>query len=822
MCPEHSDVQATAGVYAEPLQRLARMFAALSATNEAILRTTAADELYQQVCDAALSGGNLIGAAILLHESGTNQLKFVAGAGSNIELLRTVRFPAAEALLAGQGIVGRAFRSAKPCISNDILNDIRSKAWHEGLSQSGVRAAAALPLMRGGASVGVLVVYLGEVGAFDAEIVALLTRMAENVSFALDNLDRDAQRKASERATRRLKRMYATLSATNEAILRSKTPQELYERVCDAAVHDGKSLATAVLLVEPGSPWLKTVAGTGEILEIMKKSRFSIDPDNPYGKGVCGQAIRSQKPAVNLDILNSEQARPWREASLVDRPVACAALPLIRKGQSAGLLMFFMARSWAADEEIVALLARMAENVSFALENFDREDDRRRAEVRAHYLATHDDLTDLPNRAMFSQMLNAAIKVARRYDRKFSVMFVDLDRFKLINDTLGHAAGDILLKGVGTQFRQCLRDSDVLARFGGDEFVILLHEVSDVAQVGAVARKLLSAAVTPIMIHGRECRVTASIGVAKFPDHGTDEQSLTKNADAAMYLAKEEGRSGFRFFSREIKTQSVERLMLETSLRRALERDEFVLHYQAKQDLATGEISGAEALLRWHHPDLGVLPPIQFISLAEESGLIVPIGRWVLDTACAQNIAWQAQGLPPMRIAVNLSPRQFIDPNLLENIRTALANSGMMPQLLDLEITESMMMQNADGAMRVLTAIKRLGVHLSIDDFGTGYSSMSLIKQFPIDTIKVDRSFVRNLPTDANDCAITNAVIALGKALDLTVVAEGVETKAQERFLREQGCNEIQGYLFSKPLPGQEFIAFAREHNISLLKGDAA
>ena len=362
MCPEHSDVQATAGVYAEPLQRLARMFAALSATNEAILRTTAADELYQQVCDAALSGGNLIGAAILLHESGTNQLKFVAGAGSNIELLRTVRFPAAEALVAGQGIVGRAFRSAKPCISNDILNDIRSKAWHEALSQSGVRAAAALPLMRSGASVGVLVVYLGEVGAFDAEIVALLTRMAENVSFALDNLDRDAQRKASERATRRLKRMYATLSATNEAILRSKTPQELYERVCDAAVHDGKSLATAVLLVEPGSPWLKTVAGTGEILEIMKKSRFSIDPDNPYGKGVCGQAIRSQKPAVNLDILNSEQARPWREASLVDRPVACAVLPLITKGQSAGLLMFFMARSWAADEEIVALLARMAEN----------------------------------------------------------------------------------------------------------------------------------------------------------------------------------------------------------------------------------------------------------------------------------------------------------------------------------------------------------------------------------------------------------------------------------------------------------------------------
>ena len=798
------------------------MFAALSATNEAILRTKDANELYQQVCDAALSGGKLIGAAILLHDSGTNQLKFVAGAGNNVEQLRTIQISVAEALPTGRGIAGRAFRSAKPCISNDILYDSRSKAWHEALRQSGVRAAAALPLMRGGASVGVLVVYLGEVGAFDAEIVALLTRMSENVSFALDNLDREAERKASERATRRLKRMYATLSATNEAILRSKTPQELYERVCDAAVHDGQSLATAVLLVEPGSSWLKTVAGTGEVLEIMKKARFSIDPENPYGKGVCGQAIRSHKPAINPDILSSEQARPWREANLVDRAMACAAVPLLRKGQCIGVLMFFMSRSWAVDEGIIALLARMAENVSFALDNFDREDERKRAEVRAHHLATHDDLTDLPNRAMFSKMLNDAIKVAQRYNRKFSIMFADLDRFKLINDTLGHAAGDILLKGVATQLKQCLRDSDVLARFGGDEFVMLLQEVSDVAQVSAVARKLLSAAVTPIMIHGRECRVTASIGVATFPDHGTDEQSLTKNADAAMYLAKEEGRSSFRFFSREIKTQSVERLMLENSLRQGLERDEFVLHYQAKQDLATGEISGVEALLRWHHPDLGVLPPIQFISLAEESGLIVPIGRWVLNTACAQNVAWQEQGLPPMRIAVNLSPRQFTDPGLLEHIRDALAKSGMTPQLLELEITESMMMQSADGAMRVLSAIKKLGVHLSIDDFGTGYSSMSLIKQFPIDTIKVDRSFVRNLPIDANDCAIINAVIALGNALNLTIVAEGVETKAQERFLREHGCNEIQGYLFTMPLPGQEFVAFAREHNISLLKINAA
>ena len=522
--------------------------------------------------------------------------------------------------------------------------------------------------------------------------------MVENVVFALDNLDSEAERKKNERAARRLARMYAALSATNEAIIRSKSPQELYARICDASVRGGKSIATAVLLAEPDSPWLKAVAGSGDVMELVKITRFSTDPDNPYGSGVVGQAFRDRKLAINADILNSEQGRPWREtAGLAVNAVACAAAPLTKKGQSIGVLMIFFGKSWAADEEVMALLARLAENISFALDNFDREDERKRAETRAHHLATHDDLTDLPNRVMFGQLLSEAIKVAQRYRRKFSIMFVDLDRFKLINDTLGHAAGDLLLKEVAGLFKQCLRASDVLARFGGDEFVILLHEVSDVAQVTAVARKLLSAAVTPMMIQGRECRVTASIGVATFPDHGTDEQSLTKNADAAMYLAKEEGRSNFRFFALEMKTQSIERLMLETGLRRALERDEFLLHYQAKRDLTTGDISGVEALLRWQHPDLGMVPPLHFIPTAEESGLIVPIGKWVLDTACAQNVAWQQQGLPPMRIAVNLSPRQFTDPNLLQDIRGALATSGMAPQLLELEITESMVMQNPGG-----------------------------------------------------------------------------------------------------------------------------
>ena len=449
---------------------------------------------------------------------------------------------------------------------------------------------------------------------------------------------------------------------------------------------------------------------------------------------------------------------------------------------------------------------------------FDDVTEQRRAETRASFLATHDDLTALPNRMVFSQSVSEAVKIGRRYDQQFAVMFVDLDRFKIINDTLGHSAGDALLIEIAKRLTQSVRESDLVSRIGGDEFVILLRKISNVEQVTRVARKILAAVVKPLTIHGHECRVTASIGISLFPSDAQDEELLTKNADAAMYAVKEEGRNSFLFHSQEIKTQSIERLMLETSLRRALERNELLLYYQPKQDISRGSISGVEALLRWHHPDLGLLQPSRFIPLAEETGLIVPIGKWVLETACAQSMAWQRQGLPAIRIAVNLSPRQFADPNLLDDIGAALEKSGMPPELLELEITESMMMQNVEHTVQVLTAIKSLGITLAIDDFGTGYSSMSLVKKFPIDVLKIDRSFVREITTDSEDKAIADAIIALGRALDLTIVAEGVETVEQEAFLRAHNCDEIQGYLISKPIPADEFAGFLANHALGELK----
>ena len=430
---------------------------------------------------------------------------------------------------------------------------------------------------------------------------------------------------------------------------------------------------------------------------------------------------------------------------------------------------------------------------------------RKLDEDRNSYLATHDSLTTLPNRLLFSEFLNRAIQAGRRYERRFAVAFIDLDRFKIINDTLGHEAGDTLLKVVSMRLQECLRVSDVVARLGGDEFVLLLEQIDSPEAAAVIAGKVLASVIRPVQLLGQECRVTASIGICMYTGE-EDEQTMMKNADIAMYQAKEGGKNNFRFYDENVKSQSLERMMLENSLRRGLELQQFFLHYQAKMDLQSNAITGVEALIRWHHPELGDVPPMKFIPLAEETGLIVPIGRWVLMESCMQNVAWQRMGLPPLSMAVNLSSRQFLDESLLADITGALEKSGMNPALLELELTESMVIQNVERAAKLLAEIKRLGVRLAIDDFGTGYSSLAQLKNFPIDTLKVDRSFIQNLPNNFEDGAITRAIIDMGKTLHLTVVAEGVENEAQQTFLRESFCDEIQGFHFSKPIEPDQFF----------------
>lgn len=439
--------------------------------------------------------------------------------------------------------------------------------------------------------------------------------------------------------------------------------------------------------------------------------------------------------------------------------------------------------------------------------------ERERAEAHAQYLLTHDMLTGLPNRLKFEDVLADAVDEARRGERRFCVMFVDLDRFKFINDTLGHAAGDLLLKEVATRLEACVDDNSFVARLGGDEFVVL-KEIGDEKDAARFAGQVVQSLSRPIFILGQECITGASIGVAICPDDAADAQGLVKRADAAMYLAKQQGKNRYRMFASGVETQSVERLEFENELRHALERDEFELHYQPRKHIATGAIVGAEALLRWRHPQRGTIAPGAFIPVAEETGLIVPIGKWVVETACAQNMAWIAAGLPELLMSVNLSPRQFSHEHLLRDIETALRLSHMPSHLLELEITESILMHDLAKSDHLLRAIRDLGAHVAIDDFGTGYSSMSRLKTLSIDTIKIDRSFVNGVCTEEKDRAIAEAVIALGRALKLTIVAEGVETAEQEAYLGQQGCEQMQGFLFARPMPAPQLLDFVRNYNL--------
>ena len=433
------------------------------------------------------------------------------------------------------------------------------------------------------------------------------------------------------------------------------------------------------------------------------------------------------------------------------------------------------------------------------------------AEEKIQYLATHDSLTGLPNRSMFTQLLNHSIQSAKRNKRKLAIFFIDLDRFKIINDTKGHEAGDQLLQEIAARYRQTLRAADVVSRQGGDEFVILIEDFDKLSDLELVANNILAITYKPVILLGDECRVTASIGISLYPQDGEDEQLLMKHADTAMYYAKEEGKNNFQFYSIDIQSRTTGRLAIETNLRLALERNELSLHYQAKVNFKTGIVTGVEALLRWQNPHLGSVTPTQFIPVAEESGLIVSIGKWVLKTACAQNVAWQKQGFSAVCMAVNLSLRQLTDNNLVDDIRAALNDSGMAPNLLELEITESMIMSNPAKMMDVLVRLKKIGVQLAIDDFGTGYSSLAQLKHFPIDTLKIDRSFIRNVPGNTEDNAITHAIIAMGNTLGLTVVAEGVETIEQMNYLKDQSCDEMQGYYFSRPVVPEQFADLLRK-----------
>lgn len=430
--------------------------------------------------------------------------------------------------------------------------------------------------------------------------------------------------------------------------------------------------------------------------------------------------------------------------------------------------------------------------------------ERKQTEEKLHYLAHFDPLTELPNRVQFRDRLAEELLVAKQQGQQLALMFLDLDRFKNINDTLGHSIGDHLLRQVASRIRECARSNDLVSRITGDGFTVIMPAVSGIGEVEEIASRIVARIGEPFTVEGYELFISSSVGIACYPENGPDAEAMLRFADTAMYYAKETGRDSYCIYNEEMSSHN--KLELENALRRVLERDELTLHYQPKVDIPTGEISGMEALVRWFHPTLGFIPPDVFIPIAEEIGMIGKLGEWVLRTACEQNRTWQEQGLPPQRVAVNLSVGQFQYTNLVETVRQVLQDTQMDGRWLELEVTESIIIQDTEKVIEMLLELKELGIEISIDDFGTGYSSLRYLQRLPIDTLKIDRSFVKDLDSpDSDDAAIPRAVILLAHSLGLRVIAEGVETEVQLDFLRSENCDAIQGYLFSRPVPAEQF-----------------
>ena len=462
----------------------------------------------------------------------------------------------------------------------------------------------------------------------------------------------------------------------------------------------------------------------------------------------------------------------------------------------------YVLRSAAASVALLALMAVLG-RLSWQLQKSRQLAAQEQIEhaKRIEYIAHHDSLTGLPNRGFFSNMLNQMLAQAKRYDRQLAVLFLDLDRFKLINDTLGHDVGDELLMQVASRLTAAVRESDVVARMGGDEFVVLLPEQCDQDSLVIVARRVLDLVSKPYDLLGHEFRVTVSVGISRYPEDASDEQSLLKNADVAMYSAKEKGRNNFQFYAQDGGGPSLERLSLESALQQALERHEFSLHYQEQRDLNSDQVTGMEALLRWEHPQLGVILPMQFLPLAEETGLILPIGKWVIETACRDCVAMQAESEHTLTMSINLSARQFADENLPRDLARILKKTGVEPRLLELGVTESVLLADVDRAVVILEQIRALGVRVAMDNFGASYSSLSTLNRFRFDTVNIDGSVIRDYAHSPEDRKLTQATIAMGKNLAFTVVAEGVETEAQAQFLRDSACDKAQGFYFGRPAP---------------------
>ncbi len=535
---------------------------------------------------------------------------------------------------------------------------------------------------------------------------------------------------------------------------------------------------------------------------------FNVSSWNPAAEGIFGYSAadmigESGHRLVSGDAANESLATMWTELT---KSRGSTRVPLEARNKRGETIHTEWYNTPLVDHtDKVIGVASLVQDVT----------ERLNTERTIHYMAHHDSLTGLPNRRLMQDRLNQAILAARRQQRYVALLFLDLDRFKLVNDTLGHDMGDFVLRDVARRLSRVVREGDTVSREGGDEFVVVLPDLERPEAAQIVANKILNELARTIEVSGQEITVTASIGISHYPNDATDVNQLLKHADSAMYQAKDAGRNTVRFFTSDLNFLLSKRLEVESRLRRGIERDEFFLRYQPQVDVLSGRILGVEALLRWNDPNVGEIFPKDFISVAEELGLIVPLGEWVFRTACKQLKAWEREGFDDISISVNLSPRQFVSRKLLPSMKAAILETGVDASRIDLEITESMAMRNLDQTIEILSELRRLGCTISVDDFGVGYSSLGQLKRLPAQTLKIDRSFIAQVPEDPNSCSITEAIIAMGKRLKLNIIAEGVEQTSQLEFLRASGCDAFQGYLFAKPLTAGDTTALLKSQRLT-------
>ena len=612
----------------------------------------------------------------------------------------------------------------------------------------------------------------------------------------------------------RLGKLYAALSQCNQAIVRSRDEQELFASVCDAVVsHGGMSLAWVGVL-DPDSLRVAPVAGAGDHIDYLNQQPISVDPALPEGRGPAAAAYRDDAPFWCQDFGQVPLSPLWRQHSERCGWRAAMSIPLHRHGAITGFFSAYSTAADAFDPEVQALFIEMASDIEFALKNFDRERQREQTDERIQYLAHFDTLTGLPNRAQLQEHTLRALDQARAQGAPLALMMLDLDHFKDINDSLGHSVGDGLLCELAKRLRQGLREGDMVARLGGDEFIFVLQGAG-AQEATEAARKIMELIAQPFRVGMHDLKVTASVGIALCPDDGDDMENLLQRADAAMYQVKRAGRHDYRFFTAAMHQRAARHLQLVNLLRYAIERGQLRVVYQpqvALRGLHPQRIVGAEALLRWTTPELGDISPVEFIPAAEDSGLILPIGAWVLRQAVRQARAWLDAGLPPLVMAVNLSATQFRDTELPELVSQILLEEGLPPEYLELELTEGVALHDPQGAITMMNHLHERGIRMSIDDFGTGYSSLSHLKKFKVYKLKIDKSFVRDISTDAEDKAIVSAIINMARSLGLKTIAEGVETAEQLAFLRQQDCDEMQGFYFSKPVDAEEFRDLLADH----------